>query len=87
MFSPFNVVIDSYHPVAFEVLLLVNGLKQIFAFGFVYGIVPWVKLNGYQNVFGAIVGINCGIVLLTAVPLYFYGKTLRHKSAGWKVIM
>ena len=41
--------------------------------------------DGYQKAFGIMVGINSAILLL-AVPLYFYGKKLRHISAGWKVI-
>jgi len=32
---------DCYLPVAPDALLLVNGLKNIVAFGFLYGIVPW----------------------------------------------
>lgn len=34
-------VSDCYLPVAPDALLLVNGLKNIVAFGFLYGIVPW----------------------------------------------
>jgi hypothetical protein len=66
-------------------LLLVNGLKNIFAFGFSYGVVPWVTRSGYQNAFGEMVAIQTGVMLF-AVPLYYYGKQLRHVSAGWKVI-
>ena len=78
-------MIDAYYPVAFEGLLLINGLKNVFAFGFSYGIIPWIKLDGFRGAFGAMVGIQSG-VLLFAVPLYFYGKRLRHSSASWKVI-
>ena len=79
------LVIDAYYQVAFEALLLVNGLKQLFSFGFSYAVIPWLIKDGYQKAFGVMVGIN-GIVLLLGVPIYYFGKQVRHKSAGWKVI-
>lgn len=79
------LVIDAYYPVAFEALLLVNGLKNIFAFGFSYGVVPWVMRSGYSAAFGEMVVIQTGVMLF-AIPMYFYGKKLRHASAMWKVI-
>jgi hypothetical protein len=81
-----TLVLDSYLPVGFESLVLVNALKQIFAFGFAYGIVPWVTLDGYGGAFGAMAGLQFGVLLL-AVPLWYYGKQIRHKSGGWKVIL
>lgn len=43
-------VMDSYYPVAAEALLLINGLKNIAAFGFLKGLVPWLSVSGYQKV-------------------------------------
>jgi MFS family permease len=43
-------VVDSYFPVHAEALLLVNGLKNIVAFGFSYGAIPWAATDGYQTV-------------------------------------
>jgi len=80
-----NEVIDCYYPVAFEALLLVCGLKNIFAFGFSYGVVPWIIRSGYEGAFGEMVAIQCGVMLLS-VPLWYYGKKLRQISAKWKVI-
>jgi len=80
------VVIDSYLPVAGEALLLINGLKTIsLGFGFSYGVIPWVSGSGYQSAFGTMAGINSGIMLL-GVPLYYFGRTIRRKTANWKVI-
>jgi hypothetical protein len=79
------LVIDSYYPVAFEALLLVNGLKNCFAFGFSYGVVPWLTRSGYQGAFCEMIAIQCGVMLF-AIPLWYYGKKLRHVSAQWKVI-
>lgn len=80
-----NSVIDCYLPIAPELLLLVNGLKQVFAFGFAYGVAPWIAASGYKNTFGTIAGINCGVMLLT-VPMWYYGRRIRHISAKWKLI-
>lgn len=85
LLSKANLAIDSYYLVAFEALLLINGLKNMFAFGFQYGVIPWIIKSGYEAAFGEMVGIQTGVMLL-AIPLYYYGKQLRHKSAGWKVI-
>jgi hypothetical protein len=43
-------VMDSYYPIAAEALLLVNGLKNIVAFGYTYGVIPWVDGMGYAIV-------------------------------------
>lgn len=43
-------VLDSYYPVAAEALLLVNGLKNVVAFGFLHGVIPWCTKSGYQEV-------------------------------------
>lgn len=43
-------VMDMYFPITADVLLVVNGLKNVVAFGFSYGIVPWMNASGYRNV-------------------------------------
>jgi hypothetical protein len=72
-----------------DVLLLVNGLKNIVAFGFLYGVVPWVDEAGYVNSFGTMAGVFAGVVGIGAVLLlvYGYGAQIRHTSARWKVIL
>ena len=85
-YSILILVLDSYLPVGYEALVLVNAFKQIFAFGFAYGIVPWVTLNGYGGAFGAMAGIQFGL-LLFGIPLWYYGKQIRRISGGWKVIL
>ena len=76
---------DCYLPVASEVLLLSVALRNVFGFGFSYGVIPWIKASGFQIAFGTMVAIHCAILLL-GVPLYYWGKQIRHKSASWKVI-
>jgi hypothetical protein len=43
-------VMDAYFPVAADALLVVNGFKNVIAFGFTYGVVPWVTKSGYASV-------------------------------------
>lgn len=80
-----NSAIDCYYLVAFEALLVICGLKNIFSFGFSYGVVGWIQDSGYQGAFGEMVAIQTGVMLL-AIPLWFWGKKLRHRSSSWKVV-
>ncbi|QIW99570.1 hypothetical protein AMS68_005088 [Peltaster fructicola] len=79
-------VSDSYLPVNADALMLVNGLKNIVAFGFLYGIVPWVTTAGPVNAFGAQAGIYVAILAL-AIPLVLFGAKLRHITAHWRIIL
>jgi hypothetical protein len=66
-------------------MLLSIGLKNIFGFGFAYGVIPWISAQGYAAAFGTMVGVHCGI-LLFGIPLWYYGKRIRQATAGWKLI-
>lgn len=79
-------VSDSYLPVNADALLLVNGLKNVVAFGFLYGVVPWVSEAGYIDAFGTQAGIYVAIMVL-AVPLVLFGRRIRHKSGRWRIIL
>jgi len=80
-------VSDCALPVNSDALLLVNGLKNIVAFGFLYGIVPWVSEVGYVDCFGTMAGIFVAIVAAGAVLLIVYGARVRHASAQWRIIL
>lgn len=43
-------VMDSCFAIAPECLLVVNGLKNVVAFGFAYGAIPWSESQGYARV-------------------------------------
>ena len=43
-------ILDIYSPIADEALLIVNALKNVFAFGFSYGVSPWVTQDGFEKV-------------------------------------
>ena len=47
-------VMDSYFVIAAESLLVINGLKNIIAFGFSYAAIPWVERQGYAKVSSSI---------------------------------
>lgn len=79
-------VADCYLPIASDAFLLVNGLKNIVAFGFLYGVVPWVNKVGYVNSFGTQAGVSVAILAL-AIPLSMYGERTRHKTSQWKIIL
>jgi hypothetical protein len=55
-------------PVRYEVLVLVNAVKQLFAFGFSYNVVSWVTLDGLDGAFGAMAGIQAALMML-GLPL------------------
>jgi hypothetical protein len=79
-------VSDILLPVAPDALLLINGLKNIVAFGFLYGIVPWY-LSGPKDCFGAQAGIFAAVIVLGGLPLAIWGGKIRHATAQWKVIL
>ncbi|KAL2353778.1 major facilitator superfamily domain-containing protein [Cryomyces antarcticus] len=79
-------VSDCYLPVAPDALLLVNGLKNIVAFGFLYGVVPWITKSGYVNTFGTQAGVFVAIMAL-AIPLAIFGERIRHKTGQWRIIL
>ena len=79
-------VSDCYYPVNEDALQLVNGLKNIVCFGFLYGVIPWVTDVGYIKTFGTQAGLYVALLLL-GVPLYFMGEKIRHVSARWRIIL
>lgn len=79
-------VSDCYLPVDADALLLVNGLKNIVAFGFLYGLVPWVMEVGYVNTFGTQAGIFVVFSML-AIPLAWFGARIRRSTGMWKIIL
>ena len=66
-------------------MLLTIGLKNVFGFGFAYGVIPWVTASGHQTTFGTMVGIHCGIMLM-GVPFWYWGKQIRQKTANWAIV-
>lgn len=69
-----------------DALLLVNGLKNIVAFGFLHGVSDWVASAGYINAFGTQAGVYVAVLAL-AIPLYYFGERIRHKTSLWKIVL
>jgi hypothetical protein len=44
-----------------------------------------VAQSGYQNAYGAMAGI-ASVVLVLWIPLYYWGKSIRHATWNWPVI-
>ncbi|TQN69422.1 putative MFS-type transporter [Colletotrichum shisoi] len=78
-------VIDAYRPVAGEITLAVMGFKSIFGFLLSFYTNTWVEEAGYENSFGAMAGI-ASAVLVMWVPLFVWGKTIRHESWKWRIV-
>ncbi|KAK4209683.1 protein HOL1 [Rhypophila decipiens] len=80
-------VSDCLLPVNADALMLVNGSKNIVAFGFLYGVVPWVEEVGYIDCFGTQAGIFVAVIALGMALLIPFGAKIRHKQALWRIIL
>ncbi|KAH8882511.1 MFS general substrate transporter [Thozetella sp. PMI_491] len=80
-------VSDCVLPVNSDALMLVNGSKNIVAFGFLYGIIPWVEQAGYVNCFGTQAGVYVAIIGLGMLLLIPFGAKIRHNQAQWRIIL
>ncbi|KAI1452306.1 MFS general substrate transporter [Annulohypoxylon moriforme] len=79
-------VCDCYFPVSAECLEMINGIKNIVAFGLVHGVVPWVDNMGYSKAFGTLSGIFGGLMAFV-VPLLIWGPQIRHHtSSKWRLV-
>ncbi|KAK7745338.1 hypothetical protein SLS53_002834 [Cytospora paraplurivora] len=78
-------LIDAYRPVAGEITLAVMGFKSLFGFLLSFYTNPWVNKDGYQNAYGAMAGIAAAVIVLW-VPIYIWGRTIRHVTWSWPVI-
>jgi len=77
--------IDSYRPVAREIVVTQLAFKS--AFGFLLGFYtnPWFEKHGYNIAYGEMAA-TCGGVLMFWVPLFFWGKRIREKTPSWSVM-
>ncbi|KAF2502935.1 MFS general substrate transporter [Lophium mytilinum] len=80
-------VSDCLLPVNMDALLLVNGFKNIVAFGFLYGVVPWVEDVGYIDCFGTQAGLYVAIIGIFGGLLAVFGGKLRHITSQWRIII
>jgi len=77
--------IDAYRPIAGEVTVATLCFKSCFGFLLSFYTNPWIAVDGYQNAYGTMAGIASAVLLL-AIPMYFFGKKIRHVSWHWKIL-
>ncbi|KAF5970447.1 transcription factor Pig1p [Fusarium coicis] len=77
--------IDSYRPVAGELAVTQLAFKSAFGFLLSFYTNPWIDISGYANAFGAMAGIS-GAVILCWVPIYIWGRRIRHATWNWGYI-
>jgi MFS family permease len=77
--------IDSYRPIAGEIVVTQLAFKS--AFGFLLGFYtnPWVDKHGYNVAYGEMAAI-CGGVLIFWIPLFIWGKAIRQQTISWRVM-
>ncbi|RDL31070.1 Uncharacterized protein BP5553_09859 [Venustampulla echinocandica] len=77
--------IDCYRPIAGEVTVTTMAFKSCFGFLLSFYTNPWVDKVGYLNAYGTMAGISAA-VLLCGIPIYIFGKEIRHRSWNWSVV-
>jgi MFS family permease len=77
--------IDSYRPVAGELVVTQMAFKSAFGFLLSFYTNTWVVESGYIRAYGAMAGIS-GALLLLFIPFYLFGHTIRAKSWKWPQI-
>ncbi len=80
-------VSDCLLPIAPDALLLVNGLKNIVAFGFLYALSPWIASMGFVNTFGMQAGIYVAIIAGGGLFLWLFGAGIRRVTGRWRIIL
>ncbi|TVY12582.1 putative MFS-type transporter protein [Lachnellula arida] len=78
-------IIDGYRPIAGEVTLTTMGFKSAFGFLLSFYTNPWIAQAGYMHAYGEMAGISAG-VLICWVPLYIWGKRIRHATWEWRIM-
>ncbi|USW57028.1 Putative major facilitator superfamily, MFS transporter superfamily [Septoria linicola] len=78
-------IVDAYRPIAGETIVTQLAFKSAFGFLLSFYTNPWIDKAGYKSAFAAMAGIAAA-VLLCWIPLFIYGKRVRHASLRWPLI-
>jgi hypothetical protein len=77
----YTYIADTYLERADTALVILNGLKNLTAFGLVYAVVPWNTNSGYAVAFGCL-----GVILFAfhapMLLLYYKGSSIRAWQRG-----
>ncbi len=72
----YTYVADTYLERADAALVILNGLKNLSAFGLVYAVTPWNTHSGYATAFGCLAVVLFTFHLPMAI-LYYKGYAIR----------
>ena len=73
-------VVESHPEFSSDCLVFINVFKNLVAFVLAFVAVDWVHAKGWIEVY-MILFMLATLSMALAVPLYFYGKTMRRWSA------
>lgn len=59
-----------------------DGVVALFGFLLSFYTNPWVEEAGYLNAYGAMAGIAAAVLIMW-VPLFIWGKAIRHTTWSW----
>ncbi|CAI6093581.1 unnamed protein product [Clonostachys chloroleuca] len=77
-------LLDSYPQRASPLLIIICAFRGIISFGVSYGITPFIESQGYEGAFGIFAALT-GIFGLLGVPVYFWGKKIRHVTGQYAI--
>ena len=73
----FNYVLDCHRARSVEVSVAIIMLRNFFWFGSSYFLPTWIAETSTHNVWNIVGGMQLGITL-TSIPVYVFGKVIRH---------
>jgi hypothetical protein len=76
MNTGFAYMLDAYRSISMETFVAATTFKNFMFFGFSYFFNNWIASDGPRNMF-LICGSISIAVLLTAFPIYVFGKKIR----------
>lgn len=78
--SALTLVIDAYREITGNAFVGIAFVRNVFGIAIPFAITPWLEISSLTNIFITCAGISLGISGLF-VPLIFYGKRIRVKTA------
>ncbi|KPI43978.1 putative MFS-type transporter [Cyphellophora attinorum] len=70
-------VVDAFRDISVDIFIIAMTIKNFLFFGFTYFLNDWYARWGPARMFNTIGGIQLALSL-TTIPVYIYGKRLRH---------
>lgn len=61
------------------------GFKSAVTFLMSFYAIPWINKDGYAGAFAVMAAI-CFVVFAGWIPMYFWGKRLRHATYDWRLM-